>query len=126
MLTEKLVVDEKRQEHRLIAQETVFIELSSGEPGLDIPADIVIGTSVDISSNGLRAIVDRPVVVDRILRACVKFADDTPGFLLVAEVKWCQPHEQPEKFAVGLCLLESEGTDIQEWKAMIASRFADT
>ena len=125
MLTEKLVIDEKRQEHRLIAQETVFIELSSGEPGLDLPADIVIGTSVDISSNGLRAIADRPVVVDRILRACVKFSDDTPGFLLVAEVKWCQPHEQSEKFAVGLCLLESEGTDIQEWKAMIASRFSD-
>jgi Tfp pilus assembly protein PilZ len=116
---------DKRQESRLTTEETVFIELTSAEPGVEIPPDIVISNSVDLSANGLRVSVDRDLVIGSILRACVQFRDSPQRFLLVTEVKWCRPHERAGEFIVGLALFESEGTDIQVWKEMIAERFSD-
>ena len=116
---------DKRQESRLNTEETVFIELTSAEPGVEIPPDIVISNSVDLSANGLRVSVDRDLVIGSILRACVQFRDSPQRFLLVTEVKWCCPHERAGEFIVGLALFESEGTDIQVWKEMIAERFSD-
>jgi Tfp pilus assembly protein PilZ len=116
---------DKRQETRLHSQETVFIELTSAEPGEETPGDIVISNSVDLSANGLRVTIDRDLALGSILRACVQFRDSPQRFLLVTEVKWCRPHEQAGEFIAGLSLFESEGTDIQTWKEMIAQRFTD-
>ena len=116
---------DKRQESRLNTEETVFIELTSAEPGVEIPPDIVISNSVDLSANGLRVSVDRDLVIGSILRACVQFRDSPQRFLLVTEVKWCRAHERAGEFIAGLALFESEGTDIQVWKEMIAERFSD-
>ena len=116
---------DKRQESRLTTEETVFIELTSAEPGVEIPPDIVISNSVDLSANGLRVTVDRDLVIGSILRACVQFRDAPQRYLLVTEVKWCRPHERAGEFIAGLALFESEGTDIQSWKELIAERFSD-
>ncbi len=103
----------------------MFIELTSAEPGVEIPPDIVISNSVDLSANGLRVSVDRDLVIGSILRACVQLRDSPQRFLLVTEVKWCRPHERAGEFIVGYPLFESEGTDIHVWKEMIAERFSD-
>ena len=116
---------DKRQESRLQTEETVFIELTSAEPGIENPPDIVISNSVDLSANGLRVTVDRDLMLGSILRACVQFRDSPQRYLLVTEVKWCRPHERTGEFTAGLSLFESEGTDIQFWKEMIAERFSD-
>lgn len=115
----------QRQESRLTTEETVFIELTSAEPGVELPPDIVISNSVDLSANGLRVSVDRDLMLGSILRACVQFRDSPQRYLLVTEVKWCRPHERAGEFIAGLSLFESEGTDIQSWKEMIAERFSD-
>lgn len=116
---------DKRQEYRLDARETVFIELTSAEPGDDTPPLIVISNSLDISANGLRIITDRDLTIGSILRACVQFKNPEDRLLLVTEVKWSRPHDQAGEFVVGLSLFESEGTDIQRWKEAIAERFTD-
>lgn len=115
--------NEQRQEYRLSAQETVFIELASADPTNESPTDIIISNSVDISANGMRIIADRELPIGTILRACVQLKDDNRGFLLVTEVKWCKPHEQEGEFVAGLSLFESDGTDIQHWKEVIGERF---
>lgn len=116
---------EQRQEYRLSAQETVFVEVTAADPGSNIPADIIISNSVDISANGLRIIADRHLPVGTILRACVQIKNDNRGFLLVSEVKWSKPHSEEGEFVIGLALFESEGTDIQQWKEVISERFCE-
>lgn len=116
---------DQRQEYRLDAQETVFIELTSAEPGSEAPAVIVISNSIDISANGLRVITDRDLMLGSILRTCVQFKDSEERLLLVTEVKWSRPHDKDGEFIAGLSLFESEGTDIQKWKEMIALRCGD-
>ena len=112
---------DQRQEYRLSAQETVYLELtqqkhSASESG----ADIVVSTSLDMSANGLRVIVDQPLDAGTILRSCVLLRATGVQFVLVCEVKWARPYGEAGEFLLGLSLFESEGSDIVRWKDFIA------
>lgn len=114
---------EQRQEYRLNNQLTVIIELDSsadGEPTL------VISNSLDISANGLRAIAPQAVPTNNILRCCIRESRSNRQFLLVTEVKWCQPYGLEGDHIIGLSLFDSEGTDIVRWKEFIAQSVTDT
>lgn len=105
--------DELRQEYRLDARETVYLEQAGSE--------LLISTSLDISANGLRVITDIPLPEGSIVHSGVQLKSGE-HFVLVCEVKWAQPYGDQGEFLVGLSLFESEGTDIQRWKEMIAAR----
>lgn len=109
--------DEQRQEYRLPRALTVFIELGDGAKEEDI---LVASQSLDISANGLRVITDQELPEGSILRSSVCTADTR--FVLVTEVKWCSPWQNPGEYLVGLALFESEDTDIQQWKEFIAAQ----
>lgn len=110
--------EDQRQEYRLGTQLTVFLEL--GDEQGDEPM-IVISRSLDISANGLRIITDRELTSGSILRSCVQTQDLAKRFMLITEVKWSQPWQNPGEFLVGLALFESEDSNIVEWKQFIAS-----
>lgn len=114
---------EHRQEYRLNTELTVFIELKAATT--QQPAIIVICNSLDISANGLRVIADQHIESGSILRCCVKNHDHTQQFILITEIKWSQPWENPNEFLLGLSLFESEDTDIQAWKEFIAQECSD-
>lgn len=116
-------VDELRQEYRLVVQELVYLEQPQG----DGPASLLVSTSLDMSANGLRVVADLPLPDGCITQACVQLKSGE-RFVLVCEVKWSQPYlrsgasQDSGEYLLGLSLFESEGTDIQQWKEMIARR----
>ena len=109
--------EEQRQEYRLETQLTVFLELDDDQGHEPV---IVISRSLDISANGLRIITDRELTLGSILRSCVQTHDIATRFMLITEVKWLQPWQNPGEFLVGLALFESEDSNILEWKEYIA------
>jgi hypothetical protein len=113
---------EQRQEYRLNNQLTVIIELDSSADG---DPTLVVSNSLDISANGLRVIAPQAVPTDNILRCCIRDAASDSQFLLVTEVKWCQPYGAEGDYLIGLCLFDSEGTDIVMWKEFIAQSVTD-
>jgi hypothetical protein len=115
-----MTTEDQRQEYRMETQLTVFLELGDEAHS---EATIVISRSLDISANGLRIITDRELVPGSILRSCVQTQDIDKRFMLITEVKWLQPWQNPGEFLVGLALFESENSNIQEWKEFIAQQF---
>lgn len=121
--------NELRQEYRLVTRETVYLE----EPQGDGPAALLVSNSLDMSANGLRVIADCPLPEGCILQTCVQLKTGE-RFVLVCEVKWSRPYTEESDpteesnpssdYLLGLSLFESEGTDIQQWKEMIARRCA--
>jgi hypothetical protein len=112
-----MTTGEQRQEYRLATQLTVFIELGDEQ---DIAPTIMISRSLDISANGIRVITDRELLPGSILRSCIQTQDIAKRFVLVTEVRWVQPWQDTDEFLVGLALLDSESSNIQEWKEFIA------
>lgn len=112
--------NEKRQELRLNSQETIFIEVDTGVD--NEPPQIVISNSVDISANGVHLEIDRPLVVGSIHRLCLQLVNPEQRLYVSAKVAWSRRLMVDEGFAIGLNVLESEGTDIQHWKTLIARR----
>lgn len=112
--------NEKRQELRLCAEETVFIEVESDEESEE--AQIVIGSSVDVSANGLQMVLDRPLLEGSIHRLCLQLGDQRQWYLSAAVI-WSRQLDDDEGHAVGLQVLESDGTDVQSWKTWIADRW---
>ncbi len=111
---------DKRQEYRLHAREVVFIEAVSGDE--DKSSCIIVSNSLDISANGLRITSSECLPVGSIHSICVQLDNPNCRLQLVIEVKWYQKLESTSEYLIGMELFESEGTDIQIWKEIIAER----
>lgn len=111
---------ERRTETRLYQQTTIFIEVCSANFDDKKPAQVIICNSVDISANGIQVQMDEHVAMGTILRLCAEFTSGKEPMYLVGEVKWVG--EQDEGFNIGFELLDAEGTDIIEWKNIIADQ----
>lgn len=115
---------EKRQELRLNAQETLFIEVDSGEENDSGQTQIIISNSVDISANGLQIVIDRPLQTGSIHRLCLQLGVPEQRLYLSAVVAWSRVLPDDDGYAIGVQVLESQGTDVQHWKEWVAARCA--
>lgn len=110
---------EKRQQKRFNSDDTVFIELE--EQLLEESSSqshIIICEVLDVSAQGLRVEIDRPVIAGSYLRICVKLADADISLLLMGEVKWIRQLDSA-CWQAGFILIDSAETDLDSWKLLI-------
>ncbi|XOV87722.1 MAG: PilZ domain-containing protein [Pseudomonadota bacterium] len=113
--------NEHRVETRLELEETVFIEVLASAS--NSPGNVIMCNSLDLSANGLQVVVDEEIAAGSILRLCVDLHNADPIFL-VGEVKWKRPDAASDAYRLGFLLFESDDTDIQRWKEIVADMLA--
>ena len=106
-----------RVETRLELEATIFIEIIASDSSSS--GSVIMCNSLDLSANGLQVILDEEISVDSILRLCIDLKDAEPIFL-VGEVKWKRPDAETGGYRIGFLLFESDDTDIQRWKELVA------
>lgn len=111
-------LDERREEARLNLGADIYIEVEAKEPGSSKPGKVLSCDAVDLSANGLQVLVDDPLTSGAIHTMIVELDADRGMFRLSAEVRWVKPHS--EGYLTGLSLYESDGTEIIDWKLMVA------
>lgn len=114
--------NDRRQEYRLADRATVFVEVRSASADGSTPAEILAGSGVDLSANGLQMLLDRPLQAGAILRLGADFGQSSPRLYVIGEVRWSRA--ESDGFRVGFSLFDSEGSDIVAWKEKIASRLS--
>ncbi len=108
---------EDRVKTRLALEATIFIEILACDS--HNAGNILMCNSLDLSENGLQVVVDDDMPAGSIFRLCIDLKDSEPIFL-VAEVKWQRPDPDADAFRIGFLLFESDDTDIQRWKELVA------
>ncbi|MFT4714001.1 MAG: hypothetical protein ACJAVI_000105 [Candidatus Azotimanducaceae bacterium] len=116
-----LPANEHRVETRIEVEETVFIEAlaSTGTA----PGNVIICNSLDLSANGIQVVVDDEISAGSILRLCIDMKNQEPIFL-VGEIMWKRPDPDSTGHRLGFLLFESDDTDIQRWKELMAALLA--
>ncbi len=118
--------NEQRSEFRLTDEAMVFIETYASPAGEDLPCNnIVISKTVDLSANGLQVIMDKPLPLHSLLQLCVEISGLDRRFHLAGEVVWLAETSEPRRYLIGFKLLESEQTNIADWKAYICDRLSE-
>ncbi len=111
-----------RVEYRLEARATVFVELPDAV-GNDAPENgapvRLLCRALDVSANGLRIRIDRPLEQGTIVTLCAYLSAEHPWMTLAAEVRWVRP--DGDFFLVGFSLFDANQTDILAWKRLLAS-----
>jgi hypothetical protein len=113
-----------RKHPRFRVENTVFVELASPEFGSSESGSIARCKTVDVSRGGLRVNLDRAVQVSAILQVGVELPAGSGTLYLVADVRWCQPFPTSDAgpgWSAGLCLLNADGSDIDNWAALITT-----
>ena len=112
-------VDEKREETRLTLDADIYIETVSPEPGENTLSEIVKCECIDLSANGLQVSLKSKLVPGAIHALIVEINHPKHVFKLTAEVKWVKPSSN-DAYVTGLFLYDSDGTEIIDWKFMMA------
>lgn len=110
--------EEKRQQKRFNSDDTVFIELEEQLLEDNSQSHIIICQVLDVSTQGLRVEIDRPVIAGSYLRIGVKLADADIPLLLTGEVKWVRQVDS-SCWQAGFALIDSQETDLESWKLLI-------
>jgi hypothetical protein len=108
---------EGRLDTRLELEATIFVEILASDN--NNAGNVLMCNSLDLSANGLQVVVVDEMPAGSIFRLCIDLKDAEPIFL-VAEVKWQRPDPEAEAFRIGFSLFESDDTDIQRWKDLVA------
>lgn len=110
---------ERRSAERRGERGAVFLEVLASSDRQGLHDRILISNILDISANGLRVALDRELEVGTILQLAVKLGKLDTAMYLVGEVRWCMPVTQGNGYEAGFELFESEGTDLQTWRALV-------
>ena len=116
------MINNNRQELRLNKDETVFIETYTAHPNDKENSKMLICHSVDVSANGLKAIVDEQLPIDAIYQICVELNETGERIFLVGQIKWQTEIQEDGGYAIGILIFESDDTDIEQWKRYIAAQ----
>lgn len=111
---------DKRQEHRFESRFAVFIEVFSSVESQTEKSKILICQTLDVSANGMRIALDEPLVAGSIHQVCIQLNREQQRIFVSAEVKWCADSPEHQGFIIGLEIFESDNTDIQQWKEIVA------
>lgn len=113
-------MDEKnRQAVRLPRAEMLFIEVESRYQAQQ-DCKILICSSADVSVNGVKAHIDDALPLNAIYQLCVQLPEGGKRLYLAAQVKWLRADLVTPGYYAGLEILESDGTDLDQWKIHVA------
>jgi len=110
---------DKRLRKRLPGKATVFIDLLPAAGSTPGTTPVVICNSLDISTHGLRVCVDLDIEAGTILQLGLELPEMGRTLYLVGEVRWSQPAADNHGYWIGFQLIESDGTDIQNWISLL-------
>lgn len=98
---------------------TIFVEVESAAYDGSSDGNIVICKSVNLSAEGLQVMVDTLIPARKVLRLCLDVRGEPPIFV-VGEVMWQRQEADSGEYNVGFRLFDSEETDYQTWRKMVA------
>ena len=117
--------EDVRDEIRIEEEMTAFIETESTSSDGQVPAKFMVSKTSDLSANGFQAAIDEPLPLHSLLRVGLEVAETGEQFRLVGEVMWVSESSESDKYLVGFKLIESEQTQILEWKEHVCQRLLD-
>ena len=106
---------DRRRDKRITAENSVFIEYFAADTG-DEP-QIILCSSLDISSRGIQIKIDQSLPIGTVLRLCIDNRDYEKPLFLVGEVRWKQ--DEADGCRLGFELYDAEHTDFIGWQAFI-------
>lgn len=112
---------QQRSELRLRGAFTVLIETYSAAPGDQHAPKVSLCNTLDVSANGLMLNLDEALPVEGIFQLCLESHEPPYRFHLVGEVRWVRPAPEGGHMT-GFTLFDSDGSDIAQWKRMVANR----
>ena len=107
---------ERRCEHRLNAETTVFLEYFANGTDHSEPR-IILCNTLDISRSGIQIELDTELPVGGVLRLCIDHDVLEKPLFLVAEVRWCR--RSGETVHIGFELFDAEMTDVDDWERLV-------
>lgn len=112
---------DKRAEYRLTGRASLVLEMEAADPEASDPGSgrMLVAQTHDLSATGMRVISSEPLTPGALLPVQVRLAGDEKQYQLIVEVVWCEAREQ-NQHAVGLRVLDSDGTSFVDWMDAVA------
>lgn len=111
---------EQRMNYRLGGSESFFIEYQNTGP--QEPSKMLLCHSVDLSANGLKVRVGKDLPINAIYAISVETDALEAPLTLAGQVRWRSPIADSDEYFYGIELLESDDTDIAQWKLYVAKQ----
>lgn len=118
---ERTAGPDKRSEYRLSGRAGVVLELEAVDPeteGQAQPRTLTAQTH-DLSATGMRVMTAEALTPGAILPAQVQLAGNEVRYQLIVDVVWCE-HRRDGQYAVGLKVLDSDGSSFMDWMEAVA------
>lgn len=111
---------DQRTEYRLTGRARVTLELEAADSVSGLEGRQLVSYTTDLSANGIRLTTSEELPLQALLPTAVVLDGSDTVFNLTGEVVWCNAQDA-SSWAVGLKILESDGTSFVEWIEAVAA-----
>lgn len=111
--------EERRGASRYLLKEALELKIVFSSENPNLLGKKICGSTLDVSSSGLRIEIDQEVKLDSVLDVWVTLKDDHKKYFLTGNVRWCNATEVNGYYQVGVVLRERSDTvtDLDSWQA---------
>ena len=112
-------IDDGRKHIRQARDEKVVFQITSSAHGTLPPGTVLRCSTENISPQGLRIQLDRPLSKGSQLELGVEISSHPGVFFLAGEVKWCKVLDGSKRNLVGVELKERQTDDLKLWRGIL-------
>ncbi len=110
--------DERRHGTRLLRDEQAVVKIIASPETPALVGVSVDCSTVDISADGLRLLLECPVVRGSHLALEVEMSDNRERYFLRGEVAWSRETEATGVFLIGVHLLDDTACQLDRWRGL--------
>lgn len=112
-------LDERRGAARYELKEALNLKIVFSSENPNLLGVTLCGSTLDISSTGLRIELNQKIKVDSVLDVWVTLKDNAKKYFLTGNVRWCNEMEVGGFYQIGVVLRERSDTvtDLDSWRS---------
>ena len=112
-------LDERRGATRYELKEALNLKIVFSSENPNLLGVTLCGSTLDISSTGLRIELNQKIKVDSVLDVWVTLKDNAKKYFLTGNVRWCNEMEVGGFYQIGVVLRERSDTvtDLDSWRS---------
>ena len=114
-------LNERRVAERYESKQALDLKIVFSSENPNLLGKTLSGSTLDVSSSGLRIELNQPVKVDSVLDVWVTLKDNPKKYFLTGNVRWVHELEVGGYYQIGVVLRERSDTitDLASWKVAL-------
>ena len=120
------MAEQRKRDRIATVEQAVVVELRYAAPRAPEESRTIFCSTADLSVDGLRLRIEKPIPTDTAVRVTVIFSAPPKYFEHIGRVRWLRESEEGGSYDIGVEFMAKNAAEIYAWREFLQATFPST